>query len=337
MKFQSRKVLGISLLVITSLGIFSACSFFNKDDPGKNSAQIIQDGLKNLYATTSSNFKIHVKGDTSSQANKSSFDVNFGGSADSKDSKNPIGNFKLDVNGVMPATGSTKSQSLSAELRLDKNFVYAIVSKADVEPKDMFNGIVGQWWKMKLPADTFGNQVSVFGAKEKLSEKDKKIRDLLEKTVFFKDIKYTGDEGGSYQFEATFDKVAVRDFTIALGQINGTYGQTVTDDVKKQIDKNFDPFTINPIKIGVQKSGKILDKFNVSLIYTKPDSGTAPSPEDVDKTNLSFELSLSDFNKAVTVEAPKDAKEFDPASVFGGPVSPVAPATPVAPSAPKIK
>ncbi len=300
------------------LTVFSGCSFFALN-PEKDGDKIVKDGIKNFYDVNVASFEGNLKGNSldapgigldgkSTTPQSLSVDVSFSGSGNIKDPKNLLLNLKFDGSGSL----GKQNENASGEIKVNKSDLYFLVSKISsfggILPEKTIKPILAQWWKTQVPQDLIDSlqKSAAFGDESNLTTEEKKAKELLKNTQFFSGAKYIGEENGAYHYETLLDNTAVETFLKESGKI---YGTTVSDDQIKTIDDNLKNLQLKA-EFWVGVADKTVHKVKFDVKANDAVSGA--------KMDAVFNASIDNINTPVTVEAPKDAKEFDPASIFGG-------------------
>lgn len=301
-KFISKfLILGMILVV------FSGCSLFGIN-PEKDGDKIVQEGIKNLYSVKVADFDGGLKGNILDKVNGDiNVDLSFSGSGDIKDPKNILLNLKVDGTGVL----GKENENLTGEMKINKSGLYFIVSKMSsfggLFPEESIKPLLKQWWKTQTPPSTSDSlEKSVVGDDSKLTPQEKKSNELFKNTQFFSGAKYLGEENGAYHYETALDNEAVKTFAKESAKIDGI---TMTDDELKTLDANLKSTKLKA-EIWVGITDKTVHK--VKLDLNVDDTATAT------KFDAVLTAAINNINKPVTVEAPKDAKDFDLNAILGG-------------------
>lgn len=300
------------------LTVLSGCSFL-ASNPEKDGDKIIKEGLKNFYDVNVASFDGGLKGNfldapgfdlegKATTPENLGFDLSFSGSGDIKDPKNLLLNLKFDGTGLLGEQG----ESASGELKINKADTWFLISKLSsfggMIPEEMVKPVLGQWWKTQTPQDMIDSLQgsAAVGEEAKLTPEEKKSRELLKNTQFFSGAKYIGEENGDYHYSTSLDNEAVKNYVKESAKING---ETVSEDELKTLDENLKNVQFNA-EFWVGVADKTVHKLTLDVKANDTTTGT--------KMDAVFNGAISDINKPVTVEAPKDAKEFDPAALLGG-------------------
>jgi len=296
--------------------VFSGC----QQAPQKTPEQALNDGMKNLTAVTSHQYAITFNGDLNGPQGqkpaKVTFNVALSGSADIKDMQDPKFNLKIDGTGNADDQGA----SASAEIRMNKDDVFFTLSKLDLKgaaqpiPKEFMDMYLAKWWKIAIPPEAlkeFEANLPEYGSQEAMTPAQQKIKDLVNNTQFFKNVKYVGAESvkdvPSFHYTADLDKDAFMAFALQAAQ---DQGKTIADSDKKDMQDAMQKidFTGN---VWVTQDTGILNQVtgDIKFISTVPTDPTG---------TVSISATLWDFNKPVTVEVPTGAQDFPVQALLGG-------------------
>ncbi len=304
----------LSLLAITSITVvFSACSSAENGDevsvegaPDKTPEEVVKEAMNNSYDVTSHSYEVNVSSNSSVEGQELSFEATLSGVQDLSDPLHPVMSLKLDGSGNLD--GGTE-QNVSAEVRLTNDILYFVLSEiSDFDgalPQEMVAGYIGQWWQMAVPPGSFEyNSFAIGGEDENLTEEQKKMKELLKNTQFFKDVEYLGVDKDSYHYKAVLDKEAVKEFVVKAAEIEG---QVVTADDKAELDEGIEMINLE---------GEVW--VDTKLMIVRGMAGTVTVDDSGESFAVQFDAWMDDINEAVEVEAPKDATEFDPFMLLGG-------------------
>ncbi len=283
----------------------------------KAPADAIKEGMANLFKVSSYSLDgtvaADLKGPQGQAPAKVTFNLNTALSFDGKDPNSLRLNMKSD--GGFDADGNGGTGSF--EIRLDKDMIYALISKVVTTgevtlPKEITDKYVAKWYKFPLPAETVKSlsDTMVGGQDEtKMTPEQKKIKQLLDQTVFFKNLALAGTDTvkgeSSSHYTATLDKDAVLNFVKQIAEIQG---EKVTDADFKDMQDSFGKLQISSLDLWVGNSSATLNRMSVKVSFAVTE--TDPSG------TMTMDISLGDFNKPVTVAAPADATEFSLASLM---------------------
>ena len=278
----------------------------------KTPDQAIKDGLKNLSSDKALSYDLALNADLKDKdAKEGKLNLALSGALDSKDQQDP--KYTLKIDGSMQDASSDQAGSAQAELRLNKDQILFNVMKLDIQGVTLpteATALMNQWWKFPLPPATKAALLKAANySTQQLTPEQQKLKDLYENTKFFTDPKYVADEtiGGeqSAHYTAMLDKTAVLNFFKAVAE---NQGETVTDDQMKQAQDGFS-YLDTQVGVWVGNSSNTVNQVVVSAnVNDTKDSVTG---------TVFFRLTLSDFNKAVQIDVPADAKDF-PVELLGG-------------------
>lgn len=303
--------------VLTILGLFiTGCA--QNVPPPKQPEEMLKDGIKKLTNVDSHAFeftsKMTLLSSSGKQEEKVNYYLNLTGALDLKDVQEP--RIKLKADGSF-----ADFQMIVNKEALYGNLTRLTLSEAGFSiPKD-FESYLKKWWKIPIPPGVL-KEIAVnvpHGSDDtQLTADQKKLKKLFEDTRFFKDMVYTGIDTikgePSYRYSAKFDKESVKDF-IVKSLLPGE--KSLNSEELKNLDEMFKKLELNP-QIWIGKDTGIVNKISarvdISSVAAKPSSSleTVTAPYFFD-----FELILWDFNKPVTVEAPKDWLLLPVDSIFG--------------------
>lgn len=279
----------------------------------KTPDQAIQDGLKSLSSVKSLSYDLAVNGDLKDKdAKEGKFNLGLTGSVDSKDKLDP--KFILKLDGSLNDASSGQAGSAQAEIRLNKEQILFNVMKLDIQgmplPQEA-TSLMNQWWKFPLPPATKDALLKAASSTDtqQLTTEQQKLKDLYDNTKFFVDPKYVADEaiGGeqSAHYTVTLDKTATLNFFKAVAE---SQGETVTDEQMKEAQDGFS-YLDTQVGVWVGNTSHVVNQVVVSAnVNDTKDSVTG---------TIFFRMTLSDFDKAVTIDVPADAKDF-PIEMLGG-------------------
>ena len=315
MKRKSLQIIGV--LAITAAMVFAGCQ---QAAPQKAPEQVVKDGIKGLTAVTSYEFEMAMKGDLTGPSGQTPAAVKFnfalGGSADMKDNNDPKINLKFDGSGG----ADDQSASGSAEFRMNKDALYFTLAKLDTKggqplPKEMVDKYIGKWWKIVIPPNAlkeFTASLPQGGSQQNLTPEQQKLKDLFEKTQFFKNIKFVAVEDvkgeQSAHYSADLDKDAFMAFAEEAAKLKD--GTVLSDADRKDMQdamKKFD-FMGN---IWVGQTSGVLNQVSGDIKL----AGTSASEP---SGTISMRVTLWNFNKPVTIQIPADAQEFPIGGLLGG-------------------
>lgn len=311
------KALAASGLIVLSFGLVGCQQ--EAAAPEKAPEEAIQEGMAKLTELTSSSYDVKVKGDLKGPEGelpeKVTFDVTVKGNMEANDPKDP--KFNLTLAGSMMADSDGGDGSF--EFRMNKEAIYlnlkSLNGKGEVAiPEEIAAELIGKWWTMPIPPEALEElamTVPSAGGEENMTPEQKQMKELVDNTKFFKDVKYVGTEtvGGeaSLHYTATLDTAAFAEFTKKASELQGeTISESELADMKEALTM-FD--FAGDLYVG-QTSG-VLNKVKGVITFKASPDGDSPTG------TITVEGMISDFGKSVTVEVPADAQPI-PLEALGG-------------------
>lgn len=303
------KMLAASGILVVALGL-TGCQ---NAAPQKAPEVALQEGISKLSGITSYGFNLGVKGDLNGPEGKTPAKVNldlaFTGGIDMKDAKDP--KFNLDAKGSMMADADGGNGEVG--FRLNKEAIFANLMSLEgkgavVIPDEMKAQLVGKWWTMPIPPAALDEMAKSLpsGGDANLTDDQKQMKALVEQTQFFKNVKFVGMEsvGGeqSAHYSAELDKDAFMTF---IGKVSDIQKQPMDDAAKAEMKSSLDSIDFSGDMYVGQTSGA-LNEVKGNLVFKPKADNSSPSG------TVMLSLMLSDLNKPVVVEAPKDAQPIPP-------------------------
>lgn len=299
------------LALIVTMGIFAGCNWFSAD-PSLSPEETIKQGLSGFYNVYSASYELEVGAEVESDlvGETVSFEAVLGGIFNLQSKENPHLSVKLTGNGV---ADDGDIQEVDLEMRVDKNNFYGIIASVpdlgEEVPTELLESFVGQWWKIALPPTVFDNvNFAPEDREANLTPEEKQMKELMDKTNFFKDIKYLGNAKvkgeKTFHYSAVLDTVAVQDFVAAASEIDGTRisGEDLVQFGTVLTNSNFEA------ELWIGQEDNTLRKLAGKFTLNDETGATA---------QIDFALSLWDLNKDLAIEIPEEAKEFDPMMFLG--------------------
>lgn len=312
------KVLAAGSLVVLSMGLAGCQNAAAPAAPQKAPDAMLQEGLTKLSKVTSYAYNVNLNGDLKGPQGEKpemvKFNMGLTGNVEAKDPQDP--KLNLTVKGEMTADADGGSGEFS--LRMNKAALYMNLMKLEGKgavaiPEEMKAQFLNKWWTMPIPPEALSElSNSMAGSDEsKMTDEQKKMKKLVEETKFFKNVEYKGMEAvngeQSYHYTGMLDEAAVSTFIAKASEMQG---QTVSDTEKEDMKKAFDQMDFAG-DFYVGKDSGALNKGKVTVTLTANADKSSPTG------TVTVEFSLSDMNKAVTVEVPADAQPI-PAEALGG-------------------
>lgn len=300
------KFLAVSGLVVLSVGM-SGCQNAAAPAPQKAPEVVLQEGLTKLSEVKSYNYDVKMMGDLKGpqgeKPEKVKFNFGLKGGVQASSPTDP--KFTLAATGDMSADADGGSGELA--FRMNKDAVYMNLMKLEGKgsvaiPEEMKAKVIGKWWTLPVPPEALEELSKSVpqGGDENLTAEQKEIKALVAETKFFKSVEYKGTEsiGGeqSYHYAGALDEAAFMDFVAKASKIQG---KEMTESDKVDMKKAMELFDFTGDMYVGQTSG-LMNKMKGTLTFT----GGSDSPTGT----VGMDIMLSDFNKDVTVEVPKDAQ-----------------------------
>lgn len=295
-------------LVVSTMVIFSGCSFLKEKEPELVAGDVVQEGLINLTDVKSANYELDVdffiSGDKADLGLENlDFNLNMSGAYDNTDRANPEFSLKLTGNGSLD---KGDDESLSGEMRLTNGNAYFTLSDiSDFDgqmPKELIAPFLDQWWFIALPPEFIELFQTYAGSSEEdLTEAEKALKELFEKTSLFKDVEFDGSEkiGGvdSYVYDVNLDKSAMTDYIAESAKLSGAPLTSTDLEAMQAVWQTID------------FSGKVwIGKDDMTM---RQISGKS-SIDDLEGVSMDFEMTytLSGLNEDVAIEFPADANDL---------------------------
>jgi hypothetical protein len=324
---KSRLFVTGGVIAFTAAIVLSGC----QQGPQLPPDQAVRQGMQKLTTLTSQSFEVALNGNIQSSADDSQqsvsgdsqqsapvntqFNITLGGSTDLKDLNDPKINLTLD--GTVNA--SNESGSAAGELRMNKDFVYFMLSKlaiqgADQIPQEFTDTYVGKWWKLAVPPETLKqltNSMPEGGSSQQASDPQKQqLIDLFNNTQFFKNVQFVATEDvkgeQSAHYTAQLDKDALMTFVQKAAVIqNKPMSDSDVTDMQNGL-KNVD-FSGG---VWIGNTSGIMNQISGNITYT----GTTPADGN---GTFAVRLTLWNFNQPVAVVAPAGAQDFPYEQLMG--------------------
>jgi hypothetical protein len=310
------KALAASGLIVLSFGL-AGCQ--EAGAPEKAPEEVIQEGIIKLTEATSHSYDVSVKGDlkgpNGEKPEKVTFDMKADGSMEATDVKDP--KFNLSLTGEMMADADGGKGTV--DFRLNKDAIFMNLKALSGEgavtiPPELSAELIGKWWTMPIPPEALAEiaaSVPATGSEEEMTPEQKKMKELVDSTKFFKDVKYIGSEsvGGepSHHYTAVMDQDAFTAFAVKASELQG---QKISDAEVADMKQSMSMFDFSGDLYVGQNSG-VLNKVKGVITFKASPDGDTPTG------TITVEGMVSDLNKPVTVEVPADAQPI-PMELLGG-------------------
>ncbi len=290
-----------------------------QEQPQMTPDEVVKEGVKNLYEVNSGEYEINLKGEAVGAEGMTpqniDFDVNLEGIFDY--SSKILPKYTMRLNGAAIVDGGSE-ESLSLELRLDNENMYVYISEVPsldgALPAEMVELFADQWWSLPIPEEAKAAAQAAMeeadaGMERELTAEEKQMKELVENTTFFGNLKFKGTEKvagvDSYRYSAELDKEALKDFMTSAASMQGQVVSSADiENLNAMLEATYLPVDV---WVGVE-----------DLILRKVEGVMEVTPEDAGTMDLEFELVLSSLGEDVEIQSPQDAQEFDPMMMFGG-------------------
>lgn len=308
------------VVVILAIFFVSGCA----PKPSKSPEEMMKSAVKNWLNLNASQGELTVNGDVkmkalAGEASQLKFDFKGAGGNDQIDPKN----LKMMISIVAGGSTDIQKERLGgkAELRLVGGNFYANMTElsnlSSLMPPDAAQGFMSfsnKWWKFPMPEESIKG-LFFQGDEKNLTAEQKKVREQILKTNFFKSVAYQGVEEvkgmKSFRYTVTLDNEA---FVTVMAETSG--GATAADIAKEKAE-------LKESLKGVAVSGDVWvsqsdEVFTRALL--KITSGPQGPQDGIESLVVDVDYLAWDFNKPVMAEAPSGAQVFDPSLLFGIPV-----------------
>ncbi|MDD3861316.1 MAG: hypothetical protein PHP74_00245 [Candidatus Gracilibacteria bacterium] len=303
-----------SLIMI--LAIVSGCSLFGGSAPAPDQTpeSVVKEAMTNLSKVTSGKYELSLKGDgigaPGATPEKISFDGLMNGLFDSQDPKKP--QFTMDLEGEMTADEG-EAQKIDIELRVDQSNFYVNLTQlpdfGEAAPKEMLAMFTGKWWQIAIPEGALEGLPIGQTDEENMTPEQKALKELTEKTNFFKDLAFEGskkiDGVNCFHYVGVLDKEAMKTFVVEAGKIGG---EEIPESEMGNLNSLFEALNA-PIDFWIDSKNMTMKKIETEVSI---------KPEGQGSFDMNFSFMVSDLNKEMKVEVPEGATIFDPAMLFGG-------------------
>jgi hypothetical protein len=303
------KIFAASGLVIVSIGMFGCQAAI----PQKAPEAVLQEGINKLADVTSYGYDVNLIGDLKAPQGETPAAINFNfglkGGVDMKDLKDP--KLNLDLKGTFNADANGADGEIALKLNKDAIFLnlMSLVGKGSITvPEELKTQYVAKWWTMPLPPAALAElaKAAPGGDAANMTDAQKKMKALVEETKFFKNAQFVDSVavGGedSFHYTAELDKDALETFVAKASELQGT---AMSDADKQSMKDSLADLDLSG-DIYIGKTSGAMNRMKGTLTL-KPNAAK-PSPTGT----VTFDATLSDLNKPVTIDAPKDAQPIPP-------------------------
>jgi hypothetical protein len=320
---KTTKLFKVGALAMAILTMFVGCGGPKND---KAAQDAVHTAMVNSSKVKSENYDLLLSGkittgkDSQVQFKELVGTLDFAGVFDMKTKDDPKFTLKIDAKGTIDGG---KEQSIAGEMLLaNKNF-YFTVGKLNIEAvpelyKTAIDQFMNKWWSVELPPESFSKLTAGAADDKDLTPEQKQIKDLLEKTQFFKNVSDLGadkvGEVAAEKYSVELDKEAFKNYLTEAAKISGQDSQQPD---AAQIDK-FMALVEFKGNVWVSKDDQMLRKIDGTV-------KVAPGTETDNSTiTLQATYTVDNLNKDVKVDAPAKSEKFD-ISKFLGAAAPAIP------------
>ncbi len=310
---NKKKTLLVSGMLMLSIGL-TACQTDSSDSilsPKNEEAPevTLQHAMVKMSDVKSYGFDVTMSGDlngpTGETPEKVGFNFNLNGGVDMVKVEDP----RLNLNMKGAFNADKDKADAEFQLRFNKDAVYAnlvaLNGSGEMEmPEEFKTMLINKWWTLPIPPEFLVELKNSMpeNNEENLTPEQKQIKDLVEKTQFFKNVKRVGNEKvageESAHFTADFDKEAFANFVEGVSKIQG---EEFTDTDREDLKKGLESINFSGDLFVGSKSGLINKVKGTINLNDKEKSGVAGK--------VQLEVSISNINKPVVIEVPENAEE----------------------------
>ena len=267
--------------------------------PTTSPEEMVKDAFANSMDVKSHSYKATIDADVTVDEQSLTGTMTLEGEQDMSVPEAPKFTMAIEFSG---ATADYPEQSGKAELMMDEDVVYFVLkSITDFDgnlPEELVAAFLGQWYFMPLPEDSL-SQLAIATDEEMLEE----AKQLFMDHFFLTNIEYSGTEGSDYKYTADFDKEEFIEYMKASAELSE---QVVTEAELTQMREGLDAVEIDSV-LYIDSEKVLLSGWDGAVTF------------DVEGNNgtVDFEIGMSDFDKAVSIDVPDGAVEFNPMMLLG--------------------
>ena len=314
---KTTKLLKVGALVLATLTIFAGCTGAKND---KVAQETVQTALVNSSKVISGTYDVALSGKVTAakgataQFKEANGSAEFSGVYDKKVKGDPKLTLKVDIKGTLDAG---KEQAVNGELRLTGKTMYFSVANLSIdgipaEYQAVITKLLGKWWSIVVPAESL-TQLDAAPADKDLTPQEKQLKDLEEKTQYFKNVSDMGaDKVGTIdaeKYSVELDKDAVKNYLVEAAKIKGQEATsadiTGLDNLMKLVD-----FKGN---VWINKADNTLAKVDGAVVVS-------PGTE-TENLAMTFQATYTATAGDVKVDVPAGAQTFDLAKIMGAPAT----------------
>lgn len=286
--------------------VLSGCSLLNSEPTAKDK---VTEAFKNLEGIDYYDYEFSFGGEMVAEGEAVDFDILYSGQQDNTDKAKPKFTMAMDI-GI--SVEEFENQSVKGEIRSDGESLFFVLNEISdfggELPTEMVEPFVGQWYSLSLTDDLIGD-VSPFSTmsmydEENMTDEQKELLALYEDTEFFKDVEFVKTEDGYDVYTGVLDKNAAKKFIKKAIEMQG---QSLTGAEEEEFYKFMESVDLD-IMMYVDVAENALTKATGTMTMT--------GMEGIDG-DFDFAMEFMNLGEPVVIEAPADAKEFDPMMIMG--------------------
>ncbi|MFH1533315.1 MAG: hypothetical protein ABID64_00065 [Nitrospirota bacterium] len=283
--------------------VLSGCSLFESA-----SKDFVNEAFKNLEEIDYYDYDFSFDGDMTVGGESINFAIEYAGQQDNTDKAKPKFTMEVDVE---MSTEEFESQSMSGEMASDGDSLYFIINEISDFNGDLSSEMVepfkGQWYSLSLQ-DEILEDISPFttfsmGDEENMTEEQKELKKLYEKTEFFTDVELLKTEYGYYVYTGKLDKKAAYKF---IQKAIKMQGQSSTSTEEDGLENMMESIEVD-VMMYVDEVENVLTKVTGTMIMTDLEGADG---------NFDFSMEFMNLHTPVVIEIPEDVEEFDPMMIF---------------------
>lgn len=312
--------MGLASLLIVPVLVLSGCNNAGQNTSANLSPEELQDkvktGFEKWQEADTASFSFMIGGNASAEGEELTFDMTISGDQEIVDREEEKFNVDAEIAGSASMDGEKINFSLGMVV-LEDMFYFNLGELSGLENTPEFALIApaieaysDQWWSMELPEEAdfaeLNPATSLPGASEgeELTPEEEQIKELFEETEFFASIEPAGAEKvdgvKSDKFEVELDKDALIEFMREAAVIQG---EEVNEEEVQEMEKVLEAMELE-MTVWIAQDEEYVTKLAGGL------SGDFSETEDV-VVDVEFEVTFTNFNGNVNIEAPADAQVFD--------------------------
>ena len=345
----------IVVVLLGGTGLYVAGQFYNLPFSlpfsnlfGANPQTVIKNMMANMQnvKTEHSNMLLEINATDNKKVSQGKLSLNINGDSDVTDVKNPKGNFALTVNVTMPGTTSPVA---AADLSVTtiSGVEYLKLNNLTIPEEFSFpgldiSGIQGKWLKIdQASVNTLSKEsgAEITIPQQNNAELTKKIQDLFVSENLLSNVKQLSDQTingqNTYRYSITINNAKIKDLlnkvidlqqqtqtpsTSENGQSAISYGILAKSFINPYIEKLGD---LN-MEISIGKKDymlygvKIEKSVDMSQLIGNTGEGSGGVAAPI--ISIKFDITNSNFNKPVAIQAPADSQKFEDvlAPLMGG-------------------